>query len=104
MSARHGVYATQKATSVATPVVAPSGIPFVIGAAPAFSAKSPSGAGEPVLLVHEAARWLRADELDSVAWLPADQSIIPLVKEKLIDQIAAEVLQRHRTAFEELAK
>lgn len=49
MSARHGVYATQKATSVSTPVVAPSGIPFVIGAAPAFSAKSPSGAGEPVL-------------------------------------------------------
>ena len=36
-----------------------------------------------VLLEHEAARWLRADELDSVAWLPADLTIIPLVKEKL---------------------
>lgn len=61
-------------------------------------------AGTPVLKEHEAARWLDLESIDSVAWLPADQSIIPLVKEKLIDQIAAEVLQRHRTAFEELAK
>ena len=61
-------------------------------------------AGTPVLKEHEAARWLDLESIDSVAWLPADQSIIPLVKEKLIDQIAAEVLQRHRPAFEELAK
>ena len=32
------------------------------------------------------ARWLRADELDSVAWLPADLTIIPLVKEKLTER------------------
>ena len=44
--------------------------------------------GEPVLLEHEAARWLRADELDSVAWLPADLTIIPLVKEKLTERSA----------------
>ena len=42
--------------------------------------------GEPVLKEHEAARWLRADELDSVAWLPADLTIIPLVKEKLTER------------------
>ena len=42
--------------------------------------------GEPVLKEHEAARWLRAEELDSVAWLPADLTIIPLVKEKLTER------------------
>ena len=42
--------------------------------------------GEPVLKEHEAAKWLRADELDSVAWLPADLTIIPLVKEKLTER------------------
>jgi len=39
--------------------------------------------GEPVLKEHEAAKWLRAEELDEVAWLPADQTIIPLIKESL---------------------
>jgi len=41
--------------------------------------------GEPVLLEHEAARWLRAEELDTVPWCPADRTIIPLLKEKLTD-------------------
>ena len=31
------------------------------------------------LVEHEAARWLAADELGSVAWLAADLSILPLV-------------------------
>lgn len=31
------------------------------------------------LLEHEAARWLSADELASVRWLPADRDILPLV-------------------------
>ena len=44
--------------------------------------------GEPVLKEHEAARWLRAEELDDVAWLPADLTIIPLIKEKLLQQNA----------------
>ena len=44
--------------------------------------------GEPVLKEHEAAKWLRAEELDSVAWLPADLTIIPLVKEKLTTHCA----------------
>ncbi len=36
--------------------------------------------GSLVLKEHEAARWLRNDELDSVQWLPADQTIIELLK------------------------
>lgn len=31
--------------------------------------------GEPVLLEHEAARWLTTDELNSVDWLPADVQV-----------------------------
>ena len=60
--------------------------------------------GTPVLIEHEAARWLDLDHIDSVDWLPADLTIIPLIKSELIDQIAAEVLLRHRKAFEELAQ
>ena len=41
--------------------------------------------GRPVLLEHEAARWLTADELDSVAWLPADVTIIEKVKDILAE-------------------
>ena len=37
----------------------------------------------PVLKEHEAARWLEIEYLDSVAWLPADLSIIPLIKNKM---------------------
>lgn len=32
--------------------------------------------GCPVLLEHEAAKWLRKDELDSVEWLPADEIVV----------------------------
>lgn len=41
--------------------------------------------GEPVLKEHEAAKWLRPEELDEVAWLPADCSIIPLIRKRLLD-------------------
>ena len=40
---------SEQATSVSTPVVADSGIPFVIGTAPVQSAESPASAGTPVL-------------------------------------------------------
>ncbi len=40
-------------------------------------------AGELTLREHEAARWLRADELETVAWLPADQTLLPLLKQAL---------------------
>ena len=29
---------------------------------------------------HEAAKWLSANELDSVAWLPADRVVVDLIK------------------------
>jgi 8-oxo-dGTP diphosphatase len=32
---------------------------------------------------HEAARWLRADELTSVNWLPADDQLLPMIKEEI---------------------
>lgn len=38
--------------------------------------------GELILKEHEAARWLSKDELDSVAWLPADQEILPLLTDE----------------------
>ena len=34
--------------------------------------------GEPVPREHDAVRWLRADELDAVVWLPAD---VPFVEQ-----------------------
>ena len=30
---------------------------------------------------HEASRWLKKSELDSVTWLPADREIIELLKQ-----------------------
>jgi len=32
---------------------------------------------------HEAARWLSADELHSVNWLPADDELLPVIKQEL---------------------
>ena len=49
MAIKHGVYVSERATSVSTPVVAECGIPFVIGAAPVQSAQTPAGIGIPVL-------------------------------------------------------
>ena len=42
--------------------------------------------GTPVLKEHEAARWLDVENLGSVAWLPADLTIIELIKEKMIQE------------------
>ena len=39
--------------------------------------------GTLVLKEHESARWLSADGLESVDWLPADLQILPLIKECL---------------------
>ncbi len=35
--------------------------------------------GDLHLVEHEAARWLNADQLDSVDWLPADITLIPKI-------------------------
>ena len=45
----HGVYVYEQATTVGTPVVAKSGIPFVIGASPIQTADAPAAVGAPVL-------------------------------------------------------
>ncbi|MBR1782696.1 MAG: (deoxy)nucleoside triphosphate pyrophosphohydrolase [Bacteroidales bacterium] len=37
----------------------------------------------PHLNEHEAARWLRADELRTVNWLPADEGLLPLLATEL---------------------
>ena len=60
--------------------------------------------GKLTLKEHEAAQWLDVENLDSVAWLPADLSIIPLIRDELVMQVAVEILNGHRQAFEELAK
>ena len=60
--------------------------------------------GTPVLKEHEAARWLDPDGFDHVDWLPADLTIIDLIKEKMVDQVTAEKLQKHTQAFEMPAK
>lgn len=39
--------------------------------------------GNLVLKEHEAAKWLRMDELDSVEWLPADITLISGIKRML---------------------
>ena len=36
------------------------------------------------LLEHESARWLDADDLDSVRWLPADEQLLPLIRKELL--------------------
>lgn len=38
--------------------------------------------GTPRLLEHEAARWLAADDIDSVDWLPADVLVVDALKEQ----------------------
>lgn len=45
----HGVYVSEQATGVSTPVVAESGIPFVVGVAPVQAAESPANVNVPVL-------------------------------------------------------
>lgn len=40
--------------------------------------------GDLVLTEHEAAKWLRLDELDSVEWLPADIRLINRIRGQLI--------------------
>ena len=33
---------------------------------------------------HEAARWLRVNDLSSVNWLPADNQLLPLIERELL--------------------
>lgn len=56
--ADHGVFITSNSTGVATPSVATSGIPFVVGAAPLSKATNAATAGVPVLCTS----WTEAEE------------------------------------------
>ena len=38
--------------------------------------------GRPVLREHEAVKWLTFAELDSVDWLPADLTLLPMIREE----------------------
>ena len=39
--------------------------------------------GALTLKEHESARWLRANELDAVNWLPADQSVLEILRHRM---------------------
>lgn len=39
--------------------------------------------GDLVLKEHEAAKWLKKDELDSVEWLPADITLIDIIRKAI---------------------
>jgi 8-oxo-dGTP diphosphatase len=39
--------------------------------------------GEPQLVDHDAHRWLAADELDEVPWIPVDQPLVALLRDQL---------------------
>jgi len=41
--------------------------------------------GDIVLKEHEDAKWLTKDELDSVAWLPADLGLIKIIKKNHVN-------------------
>ena len=41
--------------------------------------------GELVLKEHEAAKWLTAEKLESVEWLPADKGLVEGIREYLIN-------------------
>lgn len=39
--------------------------------------------GDPVPREHDAVRWLRADQLDEVDWVPADRVFLPGLRDRL---------------------
>ncbi len=40
--------------------------------------------GELTLTEHEAARWLKAEELDDVGWLPADEAVVEMIRKEVL--------------------
>lgn len=54
-----------------------------IGAAGVLRVWTATAAGEPRCLEHAALRWLAADELGGVPWLPADLPIVAALREWL---------------------
>jgi 8-oxo-dGTP diphosphatase len=50
--------------------------------------------GNPVLKEHEAAKWLSADEMDSVAWLPADRIAADRLRDSFGTYFSSEVSRK----------
>lgn len=48
-------------------------------------------AGEPYPHEHASLRWLTADELEEVPWLPADRPLLPELRQLLVSTGAAEL-------------
>ncbi|MFC5062127.1 (deoxy)nucleoside triphosphate pyrophosphohydrolase [Actinomycetospora atypica] len=46
---------------------------------------SPAAGEEPTALEHLALRWVGVDELDTVAWLPADEVLLPALRAALTE-------------------
>ena len=40
--------------------------------------------GKLTLTEHEAARWLKAEELDEVDWLPADEAVVEMIRTEVL--------------------
>lgn len=40
--------------------------------------------GELTLTEHEAARWLKAEELEEVGWLPADEAVVEMIRKEVL--------------------
>ncbi|MBR2576244.1 MAG: 8-oxo-dGTP diphosphatase MutT [Firmicutes bacterium] len=40
--------------------------------------------GELTLTEHEAARWLKTDELEEVGWLPADEAVVEMIRKEVL--------------------
>ena len=62
MPVKHGIYTSEKATTFSSPIVAVSGVPFVIGTAPVQAAENPAALGIPVLVESY------ADFVDKFGW------------------------------------
>ncbi len=45
--------------------------------------------GEPSPTVHDAIRWVRAGQVDSVAWLPSDAPLVPVLRDLLAGEVTA---------------
>ena len=48
--------------------------------------------GEPVLKEHEAAKWLTKDQLDSIAWLPADITLVRKIHTEMQKQLSPQLI------------
>ncbi|MBR6351150.1 MAG: NUDIX domain-containing protein [Firmicutes bacterium] len=58
--------------------------------------------GHPTLLEHEAARWLTKEQLDEVAWLPADITLIGQIRDEWEELVSEQVEIPQPKSFSDL--